>query len=1353
MVTSVTYSNSSRTTTVELPGGATEITDRFLDGRVREVLGTGVVHRCYEYGANADGMRWTKVFIGCNNGASPQWVTTTIDGLGRVVSEERPGYGAGVTLKSCSVYNVAGKLAETWTEAQGTRIQAKTLYSYDDDGLGRLKWSGQDVDGSGTLDAASTDRITVAPAPTYRQLVGFWWLETSNVVFRDSTGTPTTLSVEREQLTGLPAGTNATISNRQSVDYFGNVTSTKCEVDRSAKLVTHTVTHPTTSNTSVAVTRNGLLQWERDKGQLVTRCGYDEFGRRTIVEDPRSTPAQPIRSQWHYNELAQIDWSLAQGNTTGLETHYTYEPATGRLSSIINPLGRATRYSYNVRGQVEYMWGDVPQPIRVEYDDFGRRWKLHTYRAEAGWSSLTWPGSVTDSDVTTWIYDEPTGLLKHKTYDDGESVQFEFYPEGRLSQRAWSRSNALGQPLTTTYAYFRDVNGTGELSGITYNDSTPSVSFTYTRLGQLQQVIDGVATRTFMYSPVGPRLTEQFTAGSNLGNLLNKRLRTRYQDQVGYVDPVSGDAYITNFARLSNVEFGTAAQPALDYSAAYDYDANSDRMNKVTGPGLPGSGANYVYLPSSHLLQRTDFKSGGTTIASVSAEYEADSNLLKSVTNNWLGPTPASFLVSKYEYRYDALDRRTSGICTGSAFTASGSGDHFDGWSYNDRNELTGSARYVGAFTETPDPQNARPELDRSYAYDPIGNRTSATEGETSTRTYSTNPINQYFQIRVANPLAGQGLLYDNDGNLRESYVTSDIDGDGDVDQTDMDMLTANFGATCSPPPGHPGLTDEEFTRADADGNCVINIWDLTTLASYMGSGDSSGRMCYSWDAENRLTAVEPPLQGRVEGSKRTTFVYDYLNRRIERKVVTWDAAANGGNGDWRTTPTEWKRWVYFEWMPILAMDVDPDGNGTVDNTIVRKYTWGLDLSQTIGGAGGIGGLLALRDTLGTAATTDDRTFLYFSDAGGNVVQLLETTTGAAVGTVQARYEYDAYGKLLLDPMNAATSGAYASSNDMRFSSKQYEESIALTYFGERFYSSSLGRWLSRDRLDELDDVQLYRYCGNEPISYCDPLGLWRRREWEKLAGRAIAETCEESLKKLADAITGNPEDAALLDVKQEDIKKGTLVDISPLLRKLDERIRDSIVANTSGFSGTFPAVGSKDFCNGRNLTEAEVRSFFAGNKRTVDCLGAVRIVMSKGLIDNLKAGEFDKIFKTTNGTPIKTLNATSLADVRLGEWTYFENDSAYLKRHPGGGYQGENVIKTGDDSYWGFPAGNKSAKDWEKRLLEAFNEGLPKSARISKVPGFNHKKMSLDATAVGERVFDHRTEEARKEEREKCKK
>ena len=130
---------------------------------------------------------------------------------------------------------------------------------------------------------------------------------------------------------------------------------------------------------------------------------------------------------------------------------------------------------------------------------------------------------------------------------------------------------------------------------------------------------------------------------------------------------------------------------------------------------------------------------------------------------------------------------------------------------------------------------------------------------------------------------------------------------------------------------------------------------------------------------------------------------YDYQGRRVRRQVFAW----NTGSAAWSTSPESDMRFVYDGWRVIMELDCLACGAGcatgecgTGVSPVKRKYTWGWDLAgqngqpNSLESAGGIGGLLAAYDTAGPTTTSDDRTFLYFYDANGNVGQLIEPTGG-----------------------------------------------------------------------------------------------------------------------------------------------------------------------------------------------------------------------------------------------------------------------------------------------------------------------------------------------------------------------
>ncbi|MDD5262812.1 MAG: IS3 family transposase, partial [Methylacidiphilales bacterium] len=149
--------------------------------------------------------------------------------------------------------------------------------------------------------------------------------------------------------------------------------------------------------------------------------------------------------------------------------------------------------------------------------------------------------------------------------------------------------------------------------------------------------------------------------------------------------------------------------------------------------------------------------------------------------------------------------------------------------------------------------------------------------------------------------------------------------------------------------------------------------------------------MNLTWDAENRLIVIEPAVP--VSGDKKVENVYDGQSRRVRKTVSTY-------NGGWSVTKDE--KFLYDNWNLAVTFNV-------LNSSFVRldTFTWGLDLSGSLQGAGGVGGLLS-------SVSIPTSAFSNFSyDANGNVSEVLDNS-----GSVVAHYEYDPFGNT-----NVATGG------------------------------------------------------------------------------------------------------------------------------------------------------------------------------------------------------------------------------------------------------------------------------------------------------------------------------------------
>ena len=100
----------------------------------------------------------------------------------------------------------------------------------------------------------------------------------------------------------------------------------------------------------------------------------------------------------------------------------------------------------------------------------------------------------------------------------------------------------------------------------------------------------------------------------------------------------------------------------------------------------------------------------------------------------------------------------------------------------------------------------------------------------------------------------------------------------------------------------------------------------------------------------------------------------------------------------------------------------------------------------------------------------------YFQMNGRGDVTGLTDSSGENVKT----FAYDAFGNQL--------SENEVSSTPFRYNGEYYDEETDLIYLRNRYYSPSVGQFITEDPAK--DGTNWYVYCGNNPIMFVDPLGL-----------------------------------------------------------------------------------------------------------------------------------------------------------------------------------------------------------------------------------------------------------------------
>ena len=141
----------------------------------------------------------------------------------------------------------------------------------------------------------------------------------------------------------------------------------------------------------------------------------------------------------------------------------------------------------------------------------------------------------------------------------------------------------------------------------------------------------------------------------------------------------------------------------------------------------------------------------------------------------------------------------------------------------------------------------------------------------------------------------------------------------------------------------------------------------------------------------------------------------------------------------------------------------DIDGQGDV----VASYTWGV----------GIDNLLAIR--------TGGETYYPLTDVQGTIWGYVD-----ANNSIVAQFEYDAWGNTL----SATSSVPALARNRYRFQCREWSAATGLVNFRARWYDPVTGRWISKDPIGLSGGLNLYVFCGNNPIGFRDPFGKKRKK-------------------------------------------------------------------------------------------------------------------------------------------------------------------------------------------------------------------------------------------------------------------
>ena len=819
--------------------------------------------------------------------------------------------------------------------------------------------------------------------------------------------------------------------------------------------------------------------------------------------------------------IAQVD---PYGNTTA----WQYDGAD-HLTKITTPKGATTSYQYDANDNLVSETNPAGNSRTLSYDsdnrlssssNFEGKTTTYAYTAKHDVSSITVPGSI--------------------------ETRFTYDTRGRLLTEHPSAYNGT---VVNTYAY----DATGGLSKITYPDGTFD-SYTTNALGDITQLIDRTGLKTtFAYNQRRLRTSVSLWSGTTayttqtgydaagdisytidasgrridlehdaLGNVLTVK-----RGLAGSQITIKTNTYDTHRVLLASTA------DALNETITYSYDANQ-RLTDVYDPLNRHS--QFSYDLDGH-TQTSTSPMGHATIKTYTLTGWVDS------------VTDALRNVSDYQYDKDGRLTTLSNF-QDKLFTWTRDDDARKVTAKTPLLKATVtvlSARGLPESIAKPSDPAASPSI--SFTYDDEGRLTRKIDGvatvdyayysggllkrvlemtgtgvnrayQLSVRTYDGLNRLVYYRAGAAKIDAATGnLVLDNNGDPQFSH--SDATQDNTVgydyfptgelktltypdgvrkvdyaydDHGRLSTVTDHVTSTTS------WVTTYTYDNADRlikisrpNGTYRVQRFDAAGELTVVEEHKSDGSIFFfeklQYDNDGRITTQSLFPKSPAFALPSDMLAYDDDNRLLtwNSQSVTFDADGNMTNGPLpsgvfgtytydarnRLTSAGGSNYRYN----ADGLRVEITGTGAATFVVDPHATLSRTLTRTKGGQTThyVYGLGLLYEDNGSTAKQ------YHFDHLGNAVAL---TDGSQIAT--DRWSYSSFG--------VTTSRTGSSDTPFQFNGELGVQTDAnnLLYMRARYYNLRIMRFLNADPIGFRGGLNWYAFCGNNPISFSDPLGLCR---------------------------------------------------------------------------------------------------------------------------------------------------------------------------------------------------------------------------------------------------------------------
>ncbi len=813
--------------------------------------------------------------------------------------------------------------------------------------------------------------------------------------------------------------------------------------------------------------KNNHLNVVKDDFGAKMRYDYDCLGNVTLEE---RAIADGVHSVIHY-AYNKNGWLVQrteeiQGNgpVQAAVTRYAYD-ANGNLTKITTPKGSEIHRSYDADDRL------TEERVLDRKNGIDRR--------------------------VQYAYDAAGNVLKQAILGtDGECLESSTRYD--LKDRATHRTNPAGG--VTRYLYDRNDRLRKEISPYGYepeSDDGAGVSYTYDSRGNRLRTTNalGEVVQEFSYNLRNQPVIQKNTFGNRTelsyeldGKIKDIRRSGNHQRTLqqyeynargqitGVVDgnqnPISYD--VDSWGRITGIGFADGVKEGYEYTPAGQVSRTIDGN---------GNAVQYRYNSLGKISERIDQLGFTETFrydeeGNLSLHIDRDGRQLQRACNVFGQPVyeKASDAEGKHTnistWHYDSLGRVTRAVCDGKSY------EYIYDAHGNLKEKRSNGKRLVsythdraGQITEIKDPAG----VCTRYEYDILGRRSRIFNDDGLEVRYGYDALNRISRIHYGNGVE-TAYTYDGDGNIRtlETKAGENVllsfayRYDGNGNRTAKTGTQATLGGITA---GNNALdlsyaydVRGQLLEERRNGTSVCYAYDKA--GNRIRKTDAQGEIRYLYNEKNQLIAEESPAdrkqfsydrQGGIIEEKNLAGIrrFSYNSRHQQTRVETETGSVQENRYDAEGLRFELLEngrrtsFVYHDGELLQEEGREEQGTSYHLGAGMEAFRRGQELSY------------------------------YHRDE-----QLSTTFITGGHGDVLNSYQYDAFG-IPLDTTEQLN-------NRIRYTGQQYDDVTGQYYLRARYYNPVAGRFMQED-VYQGDGLNLYAYCGNNPVVYDDPSGYERK--------------------------------------------------------------------------------------------------------------------------------------------------------------------------------------------------------------------------------------------------------------------